>query len=57
VAWDRPVCEQYPSLYRVVNRYDVSVAHVMGVTPLNIGLGLFFRVIDEIDGLTLLLIL
>jgi hypothetical protein len=38
-AWlgNIPLCEQYPSLYRVVNRANVSVVHVMGVTPLNIG--------------------
>jgi hypothetical protein len=34
---DRPLCDQYPSLYRIVNRSNVSVAQVMGVIPLNIG--------------------
>jgi hypothetical protein len=34
---NRPLCEQYPSLYRIVNRTNVSVAHVMNGTPLNIG--------------------
>jgi hypothetical protein len=36
---DRLLCKQYPSLYRIVNRTNVSVAHVMNGTPLNIGFG------------------
>ena len=34
---DRPLCAQYPSLYRIVNHSNVSVAHVMAASPLNIG--------------------
>jgi hypothetical protein len=33
---DIPLCEQYPSLYRIVNHVGVSVANIMGVIPLNI---------------------
>ena len=34
---DRPLCVQYPTLYRIVNHSNVSVAHVMAASPLNIG--------------------
>jgi hypothetical protein len=34
---DRPLCDQYPSLYRIVNHTNLTVAHVMASTPLNIG--------------------
>jgi hypothetical protein len=38
-AWlgDRPLCEQYPSLYCIVNQTNVSVAQVWNATPINIG--------------------
>jgi hypothetical protein len=32
-----PLCDQYPSLYRIVNHINVTVAQVMHATPLNIG--------------------
>jgi hypothetical protein len=34
---DIPLCDQYPSLYRIANHPNVTVAHVMASTPLNIG--------------------
>jgi exonuclease III len=34
---DKPLCDQYPSLYRIVNYRNVSVSHVMLGAPLNIG--------------------
>jgi hypothetical protein len=34
---NRPLCDQYPSLYCIVNHTNVSVAHVMNELPLNIG--------------------
>jgi hypothetical protein len=34
---NRPLCDQYPSMYRIVNHTNVLVAHVMNELPLNIG--------------------
>jgi hypothetical protein len=34
---DLPLKDQYPTLYNIVNHTNVTVAHVMGSTPLNIG--------------------
>ena len=34
---DKPLCDQYPSLYRIVNHDNVIVAHVFADSPLNIG--------------------
>jgi hypothetical protein len=34
---EKPIAEQYPSLYNIVNRKNDTVAHVLSNTPLNIG--------------------
>lgn len=34
---DLPLKDQYPTLYNIVNHTNVTVAHVMGSAPLNIG--------------------
>jgi hypothetical protein len=41
---DKPLCDQYPSLYRIVNHSNVTVSHVLNATPINIG---FRRVLSE----------
>jgi hypothetical protein len=41
---DRPLKDQYPTLYNIVNHPNVTVAHVMGSSPLNIG---FRRVLSS----------
>jgi hypothetical protein len=43
---------QYPSLYNIVQRKQVSVAYVMSQVPLNIGFWQALSEIEEHDGCT-----
>jgi hypothetical protein len=50
---DRPLKDQYPTLYNIVNHPNVTVAHVTWSSPLKIGFGMSYRQISGINGYTL----
>jgi hypothetical protein len=47
---NRPLADQYPSLYNIVRNKNVTVATTLATTPLNIGFRRSLIGVDGIDG-------